>query len=221
MNLIWCPSIDSEMRGQMDSVIRSFPQMHQTALEGGKGELGAFNPLTDKLYIIAHGHSQMPVFKCNKKHWTATELVQLLMADGLPATWRDIELLVCHAGESVNSVKVGDKLMGIQQQALDLKAKGVTAGSAPMNKLVTTFNAAAAKGQAPSAFTSQDQLLPLAAQFTQALKDNRYTNFRVISYGAPVAQNFSGGTVTLDMKTKGGAWGESLAQNPGLIKIWH
>jgi hypothetical protein len=221
MNLIWCPSIDSEMRGQMETVISTFPHMHKTPLEGGKKELGSFTPLTDKLYIIAHGHAQMPLFTCNKKHWNATELVDLLQTDGLPTTWRDIELLVCHAGESVNSVKVGSKLLALQQMGKDLKAQGVAPGSSQFTKLGKKFDAIAAKGPKPSAFTSDDQLLPLVAQFTQALKNKKYTNFRVISYAAPVAQNFSTGEVRLDLRKTGGEWGEPLSKYPHLKKVWH
>jgi hypothetical protein len=207
----------------MASFIHAFPHTHPTALEGGKKQLGAFNPLTDKLYIIAHGHKQMPVFACNKQRWTASELVKLLNADGLPTTWREIELLVCHAGESVNSVKIGGKLMGIQQQAVSLKAQGVASGSRAMKQLEQKFNTTAAKGLAPSAFTSDDQLLPLVAQFVHTLKTHTppYTNFRVISYGAKVAQNFSSGTVSLDLRDRGGAWDEPLSKYPHLIKIWH
>jgi len=220
MNLIWCPSIDVEMQNNMASVMHSFPNMHQTALEGGHRQLGAFNPQSDKLYILAHGHAQMPIFRCNHQSWTANQLVKLLRNDDLPTDWRDIELLVCHAGESVNSAQVGNKLLGVHKQAVTLKAFGFAAGSGPMNKLVTKYNTVAANGQAPSAFDSGDQLLPLAAQFTQALKDYKFTNFRVISYAAPVAQNFMVGRVTLDMRTKGGGWEEELAVHPDLIKIW-
>ncbi len=211
MNPLWCPSIDDEMRDQMKKVVRHFPTMDATLFEGGGGGLGAF-PTTSKLYIMAHGHSKMPVFSCNKKVWTASQLVALLKADGLSTKWRDIELLVCHAGESVNSQAVGGKLLGIRQQ-VDVVGK-VTP------KLQTAWDATAKKGQAPGAFTSADQLLPLAAQFAQALKSGGFSTFRVISYAAPVAQNFSGGKVTLDLRPSGGEWGEPLDAHRDLVKIW-
>lgn len=222
MNSIWCPSIDKEMHDQMDVFIKNFPETNEKFLEGGARQLGDLNPLTDKLYIIAHGHSQMPIFKCDNQLWTANELVELLSADGLPANWRDIELLVCNAGASVNSVKVGNKLLAIQQQAQKLKAQGVATGSEQMDRLAVKHKKAAVKGQeAPSAFTSHDQLLPLAAQFTQALKNHQYTHFRVISYAAPVAQYFHNGTVKLNLAANGGRWGEEATQYPTMMKIWH
>jgi len=49
MNIIWCPSIDDEMREQMGKFIKNFPNTHPTTLEGGKKQLGAFNPAMDRL----------------------------------------------------------------------------------------------------------------------------------------------------------------------------
>lgn len=217
MNLIWCPSIDGEMKGQMDTIIRSFRDMHQERLEGGKNELGAFDPVRDKLYIIAHGHEQMPVFTCNRKSWSADQLVELLKSDGLSTQWGEIELLVCHAGESVNSAQVGNQLLAIRQK---LRDKGITKGTGGFKKLEAKFASAASKGQRPGAFVSADQLLPLAAQFTQALKNAGYRRFRVTSYAAPVAQYFGTGRVTLDLTDRKGAFGAELNDHPDLVKVW-
>lgn len=219
MNLIWCPSIDNEMKGLMDAIIKYLPDMHKERLEGGRGQLEAFDPLRDKLYIIAHGHSQMPVFKCDGKSWNATQLVRLLKEDGLSSQWRDIELLVCHAGESVNSVEVGNNLLAVRQQ---LRDKGIKPGTGAFEKLKAKYDSIASKGVAPRAFLSADQLLPLAAQFTQALKIGGYTHFRVISYAAPVAQNVNelNREVTLDLSDRGGKFGEKIEGHRDLVKVW-
>ncbi len=217
-NLVWCPSIDEEMRGQMANIVKHFRDMHNTPLEGGKKQLRNFAPPNYKLYVLAHGHGEMPLFKCNNKTWTATQLVQLLQSDGLSTAWRDIELLVCHAGESVNSVAVGNQLLEVFSKSKKFEKVPVF-GAIKMSNGRKEYAKIAKNGKKPSLFTDSDQLLPLAAQFTHALKHAGYTNFRVISYAAPVAQNFTQG-VTLDMKSKGGNWGETLDQNTGLIKIW-
>jgi hypothetical protein len=217
-NPIWCPSIDAEMRDTMTSAIISLPSMSPHPLEGGSGGLGNFNPLTDKLYIVAHGHSEMPVFSCNKNHFTPTRLVAMLEADGLPKNWRDIELLVCHAGESVNSIKVGNQLVAIATDYKAAKAAGKSTASAEAKYAATNK-----KSSAPSAFVDASQLLPLAAQFTQALKDAKFTNFRVISYAAPVCQYYGGGLIHLDTSAIGGGWGTPITSPTcaDLIKVWH
>ena len=228
VNLIWCPYINDEMGSNMASFISAFPYAHRRRLEGGKKELGAFDPLTYKLYILAHGHEQMPVFSIKPHTWTPKELVALLYSDGLPTTWREIELLVCFAGASVNTTKIGDKLLGIRQNMLDLRAQGVDREAPQIKQLSKKFDVVAAKGQDPSQFTSDAQLVPLAGQFVQALKNHTppYTHFRVISYAARVAQNFSEGQVTLDVrrgkpKKRDKGWGEPLSKHPDKIKIWH
>jgi hypothetical protein len=214
-----------------------FPNAHKTHLEGGKKELDAFNPLTDKLYILAHGHRRMPVFSITDSEgaprtWTATELVKLLYSDGLPTNWREIELLVCNAGLSVNTTEHSDQLLGLRENMLALKKQGVASNSPKMTPLKTQFLEVANKPQAHDEFKSAAQVLPLAAQFVQALKTHRhkgracpYTNFRVISYAAKVAQNFSEGKVTLDLRTESEIeqkiatekWGVSPI---GMIRIW-
>ena len=217
VHLIWCPSIDSEMRGNMDSFMCAFPKPHKTALEGGQKQLGGFDPLTHKLYIVAHGHEQMPLFACNKQRWTEP-VGRLVGRRWSTPDWREIELLVCHAGQSVNTAKVGEKLLAIHQKSLT-----VAVDPAKVNSLRDQYNAIAPKGQRPSPFLSQDQLLPLAAQFVHSLKTHNppYTNFLVTSYAVAVCQHFSLGYVTLDLTGNGGPWGALPAQYPHLIKVWH
>jgi hypothetical protein len=215
MNLIWCPNNNEKLLLQMQTFIRAFPETHPTPLHGGKKELGGFNPAACTLYILAHGHGQMPVFKCGDDRWTATQLVALLQSDLLPKDWRKIELLVCHAGESVNSRKIGNELLRLRARA-DIPIIGRFLKNSAQKK----FEKTAKKGQKPSPFTSKNQLLPLAAQFAYALKVAGYTDFSVTSYGAPVAQRFSLGYVSLDMSTKDGGWTEKLEDHQDLIKIW-
>jgi hypothetical protein len=203
MNLVWCPSMDEiEMKPQMQTMIMCFDNMHKEPLAGGRKQLGAFEPSSDfKLYIMVHGHAQMPMFTCNGKYWNATQLVALLKSDGLKTTWRDIELLVCHAGQSVNKVKIGTKLVTIlrESQALhswqaNQEARGITFGSEQTSKSIerveTKFKETAAKGKEPGAYTSKSQLLPMAGQFAQALKSAGYTHFRVISWAAAISMDF-------------------------------
>ncbi len=221
VNLIWCPEPDYALGQSMAAFIDSFPNTHKKGLVGGKKQLGAFNPLTDKLYILVHGHEQMPVFSIMPKTWSANELVELLHSDGLPTTWREIELLVCYAGASVNTKKIGDELLGLRQNMLDLRKKGVPKEAPEIKQLLKKFGVVTAKGQAPSAFRFDTQAVPLAALFVQALKSHKYTNFRVTSYAAKVAQNLSEGKVTLDLRSWGGGWSEPLSQHADKIKIWH
>ena len=143
------------------------------------------------------------------------------VADGLPKAQREIELLVCHAGESVNTRANARKLLALQAKATGYKNRG----KAIPKSLKTKFAATAAKGQAPQFFESAANaaklLLPMAAQLTQALKDRGFTHFSVISYKAPVSQLVNGKTVYLDLSAKGGRWGTPISKAPGYRVAWH
>jgi len=207
-SMLWCPSIDTDAKSMGQSALRGFKKtMSPTILEGGKGQLRSFEP-TMKLYILAHGNEFVPVFQTDKS-WNAEQLADLLVSDGLNLKQGEIELLVCHAGESVNTVKKGAALMKIRDAFKAAESKGLTSKAA---ELKNEFKESA-KYSPPTKFFESDPenlLLPLAAQFTQALKDRHFSNFRVTSYKAPVAVLFDGGVIHLDLKWKGGKWGESI-----------
>jgi len=191
-----------------------------TFYEGGKGGLGDFVPQA-KLWILCHGHERMPRFTTSAGRWSAQELAALLAADGLPKTQRDIELLVCHAGESVNSKANAKKLLGFQAKADRHKARGraIPAG------LQAKYKKASAAGLQPqfyeSAANASALLLPMAAQLSQALKEAGFTHFRLISYKAPVSMFANGKGVHIDLSSRGGQWGTPVTEAPEYRAIWH
>lgn len=212
---IWGPMPDKEMQNLAATYIRNF-KLHDVFLENGACRLGDFTPQS-KIYILVHGHAQMPLFSNSNGKWSATQLARMLEADGLPKDQREIELLVCHAGESVNDKKTGAKLLNINSQAQAAKAQGKS-----IDKLVGLFSKVAGKGTGPSFFESDPEklLLPLAAELAQALKHLGYTNFRVISYKCPVAQYSEDGEVYLDLTKKGGRWGVKAKLHPTYRVVW-
>lgn len=216
MDHIWCPALDNEMRTAGGRYVDSM-NLYAEVLEGGRKQLEKFTP-TSKLYIVCHGHSRMPLFKTGGGTWTAQQLVDLLVADGLPKDQREIELLVCHAGESVNTVENADKLLKLHGKAQALKALGKSFAS-----LGEKFKKTQAKGMQPSSFEGKDaskMLLPMAAQLSSSLKNAGYTHFRVISYKAAVAQYCQDGKVYLDLSDKGGAWGVCIDKKPEYRVVW-
>jgi hypothetical protein len=189
---IWCPKIDDEMRKCGDNFISNL-HLSQTFFEGGKEIPDNFSP-NAKLYILAHGHERMPFFTCANSKWTAKEITEMLVKDGLSTEIRDIELLVCHAGNSVNSIEEADKLLA-------LAASMKTASESEKVKLRTEYariNALNTAVPKPRHFEDTDpenhvdlekMLLPLAAQLSGALKEYGFSNFRMKSYKAPVSQD--------------------------------
>lgn len=218
-NVLWCPGLDPEMRGRAASIITALPNMYHQVLEGGKGGLGDFFP-TVTLYILAHGHSSMPLFTTKAGTWTANQLVDLLVRDGLSHEQRDIELLVCHAGESVNTREGAAKLMNIRDQALKAKDQGKLSKFEEFKKKFAKLESQ----KQPAAFFETDPeklLLPLAAQFSQALKNSGFTHFRITSYKCPVAQYNPDAHIYLNLTPKGGAWGVSADEQPQYRVVWH
>jgi hypothetical protein len=216
---IWCPGLDPEMRDVGKQFITALG-LDVNLYEGGKGGLDGFDPHA-KLWILCHGHDRMPRFVTQKGNWSAEQLATLLAADGLPKDQREIELLVCHAGESVNSRANAQKLLGLQKKATAYTKTGKQIPAA----LQAKYKKTEAKGQRPQFFETAanggDLLLPMAAQLSQALKAAGFTHFRLISYKAPVAQYANGKKVYLDLRSKGGAWGKAAELVPQYRAIWH
>lgn len=212
---IWGPIPDVEMKKRAEKYIKDFG-LHTTFQENGVCDLAKFSPHS-KLYILVHGNSQMPLFQNSNGKWSASQLALMLQADGLPKDQRDIELLVCHAGESVNDKVTGSKLLKILAKFQIAKSQDKST-----KEIKDKFDEVAKKGSKPSFFESDPEtlLLPMAAQLAQALKLLGYTNFRVISYKCPVAQYSQNGYVYLDLRAKGGQWGVKASDHPTYRVVW-
>jgi hypothetical protein len=215
LNAVYCPGIDDEMKRNIASLFMHFPKMYKTAFEGGCKCLGSLSPQA-RLYILCHGHAEMPLFTTEKGKWTARQLADMLEGDGLRKDHRDIELLVCHAGESVSSSAAADKRMGLAASFAQAKAKG---DETTMARLKAAYSKV--KAPAPAPFTSGSQVLPVVAQLVQVLKDKHYDYLSITSYACPVAQYYANGQVHLDLKKLGGQWGVPASRHPELKKVWH
>jgi hypothetical protein len=189
-------------------------------LEGGKGGLQSFQP-TAKLYILAHGHSRVPRFITtgSTQSWTADQLAELLLADGLSLEQRDIELLVCHAGHSVNTIKGAAQLEAVLDKRRIAREASNTSKVAALAK---KFEKLAAEQKPPTFFETDPEhlLLPMAAQLASALRQRKFTHFRIISYKCPIAQYSHGAHIYLDLGAKGGKWGAKADDHPEYRAIW-
>jgi len=193
MDAIYCPMPDSEMEGYMRTFSNSF---NAQIIHRGQGLLGTLDS-KDKLYIISHGHSRLPVF-CVKSgaKMSPRELGLYLQDEGLKHDHKVIELLVCHAGESIprliTGTVTGDKILS----ALKL----------PIPK--------------PAPFLTSSQLLPLAAQLMGILKELNYTNLQIISYACEVSTSFDTQGVRLHLHKHGGRKDALAKNNPTFRKEW-
>lgn len=150
----------------------------------------------DHLAVMAHGTAEAAVSVkkgSTKRRWSAAELAQQLADDGLSTGHRVIELLVCEAASSTNTVKVADELGKMREKYLattDPKAK---------LKLEADFKK---KAESVPTLTDMskwttDYLLPFGAALVQELKNRKFTNIRVYCYKHPVSAHFTGGKVWL------------------------
>jgi hypothetical protein len=226
--VIWIPGpFDKEMDARALAFIRVFG-MFPRALHGGQRELD-FLLQTTKLYILCHGDPNMPLFLTHGSngrgggHWSAQELADMLEADGLKRDHKDIELLVCHAGESVNTRANGAEMMRLRAEAIAARAARNDDQLAAARAVLAGLRASAP----PSRFFEVDPerwLVPMAGQLAAALRERGFTHFRLVSYKCPIAQyNPPDAKLYLDLSSKGGNWGES-ADSPKNLKyrvIWH
>lgn len=145
-----------------------------------------------KLYIICHGHEEMPYFTVGKSRWTAKEMADLLESSGLKKTHREIVMLVCHAGQSL-----GDKAVINQRVALQStydKVKNATSKKDLIKKTETLHKFDQLKDQAsPTNFTNKEQVLPMICQLIDALKAKKYDFIRMQAFLGPVNANLSNG----------------------------
>ena len=131
--MLWCPSIDEDIKGIAKQALKKLSDIYPELLEGGKKQLAQFKP-SQKLYIIAHGDPRMPVFRTDKT-FTATEVADLLVKDGLSLEQKEIELLVCHAGESVNTAKRAKYLMTLRNKVVETRKIDTDAASVLSQRL--------------------------------------------------------------------------------------
>lgn len=202
---IYCPGVDEEMQENLNQMVSCGWADANHVYKGGQGGLNSLDPMW-KLYILCHGHKYLPVFSTEAGKWSAEELADLIVKDGLKNTHRTIELLVCHAGASVTTKKAAIERTAIAQKAKAAKTAG---NDAKFEKLKDKFLKVSAKGPQPANFTHQDQVLPLCAQFVQELKTRRFEFIRVIGYALPVCMLFAEapGKVRLDASARGGSYG--------------
>jgi hypothetical protein len=175
-----------------------------------RSNFGQFKP-TQKLYGIAHGDPRMPIFRTDKT-FSATELADLLVKDGLSLEQKEIELLVCHAGESVNTTKRSQYLMTMRNKIVETRKVNTDTASQLSNRL----QAETQKEKRPEFYDAQHSSgreLPLGAQLVQALKGHNFTNLLITCYQAPITSTFNNGVVCLDLKGKKDLAGKSLSSN--------
>ncbi|WP_147298039.1 hypothetical protein [Trinickia dinghuensis] len=203
-NFLWCPGVDDEMKRIGRGMIGDL-MLDGTLYEGGATGLEKFSS-NAKCYILAHANTDMPVVQTKKGKWNSAEIAAMLLASGLNPEIRQIEMLVCHAGESVNNAAAGNKLYELfrkykaaQAAQNETLAAAVEAQYAAASAL-TTDPKFYEDGSNP--FTESDeqrerrltkqseQLLPVAASLSDALKKLGFSNFTLTSYRAPVNTNF-------------------------------
>jgi hypothetical protein len=205
--MLWCPSIDDDINGIAKQALKKLSDIYPQLLEGGKKQLGQFKP-TQKLYIIAHGDPRMPIFRTDKT-FSATELADLLVKDGLSLEQKEIELLVCHAGESVNTAKRSQSLMTMRNKIVETRKIDTDAASVLSKRL----QAETQKENPPEFYDAQHSIgreLPLGAQLVQALKSHNFTNLLITCYQAPITSTFHNGVICLNLKGKKNLAGELI-----------
>jgi hypothetical protein len=216
VDFIWCPGVDKEMRDCSANMIKNLG-LDPTLYEGGSTGLEKFGSKA-KCYILAHGHEEMPVFSTKEGKWTADQLASMLLASGLNPEIRHIEMLVCHAGESVNSIANGTELYELWK-----KYKAANAGSKEKISADYTKVSQSDSRLKPQLFNDPaQQLLPLAAGLANSLKKLGCSNFMLTSYKAPVKQvadakqfkdRVSAAGVRINLQSK-------VSSDPRLKELW-
>lgn len=207
--MLWCPSVDNDIKYIAKQALKKLSDMYPRLLEGGKKELSQFKP-TQKLYIVAHGDPRMPIFRTDKT-FTPTELADLLVKDGLSLEQKEIELLVCHAGESVNTEKRSNYLMKMRNKIVETRKVNADAATRLSNRLQSETR----NEKTPEFYDaehSSGRELPLGAQLVQALKNHNFTKLLVTCYQAPITSTFHNGVVCLNLKGKKRLTGETSDQ---------
>ncbi len=191
---IWCPGIDTEMQATGANMIKNLKL--DSTLHTAGSDLSKFSAKA-RLYILAHGHAKMPLFSTTAGNWTADQVASMLLDCGLRSEIRHITMLVCHAGESVNTVENAKALLEIQSRFTAAKE---AKNQALMDQLTAAYSQASKSASAPRFYERADnsteaiaqqskQLLPMAAQLSAAMKKLGFAYFMLESYKAPVNQS--------------------------------
>ncbi len=205
-NAVYLPWPDKELSEAAQSAIYSLPNIHPNILTGihrlSDPEIptGIYKPLKDldpnaKLYLIAHGHKDLPKFTIaghdgtGSGSFTPDELAHWMENDGFNKEHRELELLVCHAAQSIGTKSIIEKRQKINKEWEKIKESGISEVEKERQKqrLNEEFKRLDTE---PSEFKYSEQLIPMAAQLIQALKNRGYSKIRMISYEGPVRQKF-------------------------------
>lgn len=179
-------------------------------LSFGKGELKSFAP-SGKLYIVCHGHEALPVFTNSRGRWTAEGLAEMLERDGLSKEQQVIELLVCYAGVSVNSIERLKRIEDLQSEAsrdgTDRRKLTAVAALKEMEKEPSELKP----------YTNAQQVMPLANQLFNALITRGYAKMKLISYKAKVSRAIDANGVLVDLPDTAGP--TSVKKRPDMVHI--
>lgn len=192
---VFCPT-NPETSG--DSAVKqacrtalNLPGVTGPIINGNTVALGTVDPMA-KLYIICHGHEEMPMFTVGSKRWSAKEMADLLESSGLKKSHREIVMLVCHAGQTLGDKSVISQRVGLQSTYDKVKnstsKKGLTKKSQTINEFAKLKDQAS-----PTTFTSTNQVLPMVSQLIDALKVKKYDFIRMQAFLGPVNANLSNG----------------------------
>ncbi|MBD2206939.1 hypothetical protein H6G33_31180 [Calothrix sp. FACHB-1219] len=210
-NVVYLPWPDVELSEAAERAIDSLNNMYPDILTGvhhldnPKIPAGIPQPLKNlspyvTVYLIAHGHSELPIFiikgqeivegeKIDRGSFTPTELAEWIERDGLRKDHRFLDLIVCYAALSVGKKDILKKREALQKKWNKIKdsAISVEEKDAIKKKIDKEWKSFDDK---PSDFTTPDQILPMVAQLTDALKKRGYTNIQITGYEGAVSQHF-------------------------------
>ena len=214
---VWCPRFDVEMREVVG--IMSNSNMALRTVEYGTSGLKALTA-DAKLYILCHGHAEMPVFTVGgppKGYWTAQELAEMLVKDGLTTELREIEMMVCHAGQSVNSKLRAAMLIAVKDSHAANSRQGNVKTASFLTKV---FNFVSQKSKGHTAYDPNSlwQAAPLGAQLFGALRTRGFNNLQIIAYACPVAQYVQDRQVYLSIPGRDGP--QPADAHPTYRRIW-
>lgn len=190
---LYCPSNGPDLGPLARSFIQDFANCDQTIHWGGANDLGTLNVNT-RLYLLAHAHYEYSKFEDDNQKYTAEEMAELLVGDGLPVGLKHLELLTCKAGASTVTTVLMAKFRDLANKAARAQAQN---DQKKLGKLLADFDKLKAKLPEASDYQSDDQVLPLGAQLAQALGNLNRKALIITCYKAPISYLFAGGEVNL------------------------
>ena len=212
---VYCPGIDNEMQGYITNMIYYKWIPEANVHRGGKNDLSRVDP-NSNLYVICHGNPSLPMVQTTQGMWSAEDLAKQMAGDGLRRDHRAIEMLVCHAGESVTSKAAEKQRMPVYQK---FQAAKLAKDEEQKEKFGRQFLEVSAKGPKPSAFVDPgNQVLPMCAQFIEELKKLGFRNILVKAYKASVCAFYADGIGNVHLDIPGA--GNRIAARPEHIVTW-